>query len=298
MVDSASLGVVVIELPAGVIVGANEAMRRLLLPGGGLLAGRTAAEFMGGPTGGARLVLEGHISGYEVVRHVQRDTDPPVTINALVRALDDGGPRRFLLVLCTFQEDEASPTVDGAETTPMLGTTNRHLLVDGVSGDCAALGYTPEALLGESLFTVIADSSVTAVLAAVARAVEHRGGESLTIDVRAASGRLSTRELLILPLQPPPSIAFALVPVAGEGPRHAEYLAAHTAHAFGAEHELTTRERDIVERLLSGDRVPAIARSLFLSQSTVRNHLASAFAKLGVSSQQELIDLFRGTRSI
>jgi DNA-binding CsgD family transcriptional regulator len=39
--------------------------------------------------------------------------------------------------------------------------------------------------------------------------------------------------------------------------------------------------------------VPPIAKSLFLSQSTIRNHLASVFAKIGVSSQQELVDLFR-----
>jgi len=58
---------------------------------------------------------------------------------------------------------------------------------------------------------------------------------------------------------------------------------------------LTTRELDIVARLLSGDRVPAIARALFLSPGTVRNHLSNAFQKLGVGSQQELIELFRKT---
>jgi len=37
--------------------------------------------------------------------------------------------------------------------------------------------------------------------------------------------------------------------------------------------------------------VPAIAGALFISQSTVRNHLSSVFRKLRVESQQELIDL-------
>lgn len=57
---------------------------------------------------------------------------------------------------------------------------------------------------------------------------------------------------------------------------------------------LTNRELDIVVRLLGGDRVPVIAERLFLSQSTVRNHLSAVFGKLGVASQQELIDLLRG----
>jgi DNA-binding CsgD family transcriptional regulator len=56
---------------------------------------------------------------------------------------------------------------------------------------------------------------------------------------------------------------------------------------------LSRRELDIVNRLVAGDRVPAIATALFLSQSTVRNHLATVFQKLGVGRQQELINLFR-----
>lgn len=55
---------------------------------------------------------------------------------------------------------------------------------------------------------------------------------------------------------------------------------------------LSVRELEIVTRLVGGHRVPAIAKALFLSQSTVRNHLSSVFAKLRVGSQQELLDLF------
>ncbi|HEY0166791.1 MAG TPA: PAS domain S-box protein [Jatrophihabitans sp.] len=56
---------------------------------------------------------------------------------------------------------------------------------------------------------------------------------------------------------------------------------------------LSRREIEVVRMLLLGDRVPVIARQLFISQSTVRNHLSSVFRKLGVSSQQELIVLLR-----
>jgi DNA-binding CsgD family transcriptional regulator len=56
---------------------------------------------------------------------------------------------------------------------------------------------------------------------------------------------------------------------------------------------LTDREAAIVHRLLDGDRVPDIARSFFVSQSTIRNQLSAVFRKMNVSSQPELIRLLR-----
>ena len=53
---------------------------------------------------------------------------------------------------------------------------------------------------------------------------------------------------------------------------------------------LSTREREVLMHLVRNKRVRAIASLLFISQHTVRNHLKSAYAKLGVKSQQELID--------
>ena len=57
--------------------------------------------------------------------------------------------------------------------------------------------------------------------------------------------------------------------------------------------ELSPREFEVMTRLMGGDRVPAIAAALFLTPSTVRNHLASLFRKLGVRSQQGLLDALR-----
>jgi DNA-binding NarL/FixJ family response regulator len=54
--------------------------------------------------------------------------------------------------------------------------------------------------------------------------------------------------------------------------------------------QLSSREREVVEQLLNHRRAPAIAKALFISQHTVRNHLKNIFAKLGVGSQQELLD--------
>ena len=55
---------------------------------------------------------------------------------------------------------------------------------------------------------------------------------------------------------------------------------------------LSDREAQVVRLLLTGHRVPQIARQLYLTQSTIRNHLSMVFRKLGVNSQQELTLLF------
>jgi DNA-binding CsgD family transcriptional regulator len=60
---------------------------------------------------------------------------------------------------------------------------------------------------------------------------------------------------------------------------------------------LTERQYEIVRRLLDGQRVAGIASDLFLSPSTVRNHLSASYQKLGVNSQNELIELLRARRN-
>jgi DNA-binding CsgD family transcriptional regulator len=53
---------------------------------------------------------------------------------------------------------------------------------------------------------------------------------------------------------------------------------------------LTKREQEVLAHLLEGERVATVARALFVSPHTVRNHLRSIFAKLGVHSQPELLE--------
>jgi DNA-binding NarL/FixJ family response regulator len=60
--------------------------------------------------------------------------------------------------------------------------------------------------------------------------------------------------------------------------------------------ELSTRQWEILSRLLEGERVSTIATRLFISQSTVRNHLSMIFQRFGVHSQAELIAKLRPVR--
>ena len=53
-------------------------------------------------------------------------------------------------------------------------------------------------------------------------------------------------------------------------------------------YELTEREREVTQLLLRGMPIDEMARSLWISQHTVRDHTKAIFAKLGVSSRPEL----------
>lgn len=57
---------------------------------------------------------------------------------------------------------------------------------------------------------------------------------------------------------------------------------------------LTTREREVMERLAAGLTIADIACSLFLSEKTVRNYLSRIFVKLRVHRQSEAILLWLG----
>ena len=53
--------------------------------------------------------------------------------------------------------------------------------------------------------------------------------------------------------------------------------------------ELTEREREILTLIAEGESNPAIARKLFLSPKTVRNHVSNIFSKLQVADRAQAI---------
>ncbi len=55
--------------------------------------------------------------------------------------------------------------------------------------------------------------------------------------------------------------------------------------------ELTIREKDVLTMMIEGLSNPEIAQKLFLSRSTVKFHVSSILAKLGVSSRTEAVSV-------
>ena len=177
-----------------------------------------------------------------------------------------------------------------------------------------------DAMIGESILALIVEEDVPAFLVAYADASASHQGVTVEVRLSTSSVERSSQAVLcdvfVVPLRPAPGCAFVLRPVtttasgragsevmsvvgersdhAGAAPDRAHgILRGVSVTSVAGLGRLTTRERQIVSRLLDGHRPPGIARALFLSQSTVRNHLASVFRKLGVTSQEGLLELFR-----
>lgn len=197
----------------------------------------------------------------------------------------------------------------------MIGTTDNRLLIDRVGRDNEALlGYQPAELLGRSILSFVDSAQVPNMFGVFAVALRTQEAVSAGVAIRSKSGQLVQCDALVVPLLPVPSTAFALLPeeagVASAAGRRlikgvrddtatidlsSDLATGHAEAELPGVTALTTREREIVRGLLSGDRVGAIADRLFLSQSTIRSHLSSIYSKLGVRSQQQVVDRFRLT---
>jgi DNA-binding CsgD family transcriptional regulator len=198
----------------------------------------------------------------------------------------------------------------------MIGTTDRRLLIERVDEDVKSLlGYRPAELVGRSLLSLVEDANIPLILGALAQAfTTSRAIATAPVAVRTKKDEVIRVEAVLVPLVPAPTSAFALFPEDRGYPgksltevrrmleRFSDRITAidlTVSATTPTEVEvpgvtlLTRGELVTVRKLVAGDRVPAIAVALSLSQNTIRNQLSSVYRKLGVRSQQELVNLFR-----
>jgi DNA-binding CsgD family transcriptional regulator len=322
------LPALVLDVPSEKIVAASPAASNLLDPKGRSVIGRALEEFTTDrPASGRELVAGGRLNGFETHRVLRRSRGTDAKVRMWVRTFDHQPSSRLVLVVFVLdQPKQKGRRQDDLPDTPaVMGTADANLLIERISNDAQTLLGRPAAeLLGHPLLALIADADVSNCLSALDEASTTQHGVTLYLDIPSGRGASAAGpvgcEVLILPLLPSPSCAFVFVPtparlsranVATDLPaillrlsRGAEIAELARGLFRGVTNDevpglnrLTTREFEILARLLDGDRPPAIARRLFLSQSTVRNHLASVFDKLGVSSQQQLLELVRSARS-
>jgi DNA-binding CsgD family transcriptional regulator/PAS domain-containing protein len=188
------------------------------------------------------------------------------------------------------------------------------------SGD-SLLGRRVEELLSTSLIELTHPDDIAALLFALARATTDESARAL-VRLRHQDGtwRVIQTAPAVLEGDGTRPVAFTFAAeeepgasepgVAGDIPgllrriadqiEAANLLAplAETSDALGVASttDLTPRQWEIVSRLVRGQRVAAIAAEIYLSPNTVRNHLSTIFAKVGVHSQSELLALYRNER--
>lgn len=313
------LPVLLLEVPSEKILAASESAVALLSDGADRpVVGQNLEDFTEDlPSGALDLVQTGRLAAYEATRiftvggrptpfHLWiRPVDPPQALHLVFVVIAQGAER----------PERVQPEPGGAAEGLVLGATNQALAVDRVSGDVQSLiGWQASDVLGRSVLQFVDPADVGILLSTLAAASVNGTGGTARVRLGHRDGSVVRALVLVVPLLPHPSCGFGLVADPGfewsKGEVDVEVLLRRVVHETGIVSapadplastrgrvpslaRLSDRELEIVRRLASGDRVPAIARSLFLSQSTVRNYLSSVFRKLGVGSQQELLDLLK-----
>ena len=316
MVSRCPVPALILEVPSARVVAANELARQLFPPGEEII-GRVFESFTEDrPTNALQLLVARKLNGYEANRQLRLSDGATVRARIWVRAVGRDTPPRFVLAVvmagprpagvgCPFRGDRRRDRHDRRKPRHRSGEQRCRTL----------FGLSPGEIIRRPIFRIVHPDDIAALMWALAQSLSDGNGVALEVRVITTSGEGKPCQLLLSPFNPSPSFAFALlVSQAPEGSISADLEASlwhmrRGIQAIGTSRdlaglraevpqlsELSSRELEVVTMLLAGDRVPAIAKSLFVAQSTVRNHLSSVYKKLGIESQQELIDLLRGRK--
>jgi len=187
--------------------------------------------------------------------------------------------------------------------TPMIRTGLRSMLAAVEGSDVRVVGEATspagpdlEPALSEADVVLVADEEM---LEETALAVAEGGTQALVLlseDEHAAS-RLRSLPLrswgVVAPNAPPEELGAAAA-AAGQGlivlPRPlTERLLQEPAAVKELSEPLTSREREVLELLGQGLSNKLIARELHISEHTVKFHVSSLYAKLGVNNRAEAV---------
>jgi DNA-binding CsgD family transcriptional regulator len=333
LVGSSDVPLAAVDLPSGRFLAVNASLASAVGSTTGALTGSSSLDWLSaGDRHAARLgfqaLADGDLTGYQAVRRLANPEDPDQVYSVWISTVDVDGARVGLAsVIPSASHDSEFRAMPPASMVPepgnvVLGTVDNFWRIDRISQDVTPLlGITPEQCVGQPVLGVVHPFDVPALLAAVEHA--RRGERAVRLMLRVSAGSHDWAEVTVVlatiaPGDPPP-LAFALIrydaPTDGPtGSSRETQLESHMLRIADELHaagliprlqqlpalsdeprlgKLTSREWAVLTRLLDGQRVFAIAADLYVSQSTVRNHLSSIYAKLGVHRQVDLIRLMR-----
>jgi DNA-binding NarL/FixJ family response regulator len=329
-VDLVPIPVVIIDFTSRRIVAINAAAERLVSASGREMIGHLVDEFVPlERRAAARELLDAvasdRLAGYEVGQGYVDDSGMEISATIWVRDLDlPDAPELGVVVILPEPFEKGSvivetehPARDDDEFTVLV--TDHAWCIERVSSDVTRLlGHNPDEYLGTELFALVHPLDVSEFLLAVTRAVAGQHGLAANIRLRSSETewRETTCYVTLACRHSPPRLALVMrargleVPDSreaelGELQHHlwnfalevraaAAMPGVDVASAGGDPRnwtKLSNRQWEILGRLLNGERAKEIAAAMFISRSTVRNHLAAIYRKLGVHSQVELLAL-------
>jgi DNA-binding CsgD family transcriptional regulator/PAS domain-containing protein len=297
-----------------IVLGANEAAYELFGGTPGWLDHTKVTDVLSPvdeyiPKGAWKLLTSGDIEGYRSTCHVRHRDGTELAVHTWVRLVttDEGA---FGLVMV-----EPEPT---AEPWPLFASTAQIALVvtdhdwriTHASTDVERiLGTGCGVEKGSPLLGLLHPDDFFRFMHAVDDVAAHGRGPMLPMRLRAGDDRWQEVWGLVVAMcdHDPPRLGLAIAtlpeyvrepfadlyrPLSLLGDR--EFGGNRCGPTCGLEAHIapgtfSTRQKDILMRLARGQRVREIAQSLFLSPSTVRNHMTAIYKKVGVHSQTELL---------
>jgi DNA-binding CsgD family transcriptional regulator len=261
---------------------------------------------------------EGLIDFYSSHRRLIRPDGQAVIAKFWNRAIQFGDSLYSLAQMSISSEPRDSPLVEYLGYSPpkvAVGTTDADGIITAVSNNVVdVVGRAAEALIGRPLLSndehkrlikqinELKDTGTMTMSLPVHLTDLSPRGQSVRCIVTCLAE--STSRCFLLLSEPDPATAAKFDRAAQLEHRlwriASEVQASGIFDSLGAfpdperfpqMNSLSTRQWEVLSRLLRGERVPAIAKALFVSPSTVRNNLSEIFRLFDVHSQSELLTL-------
>jgi PAS domain S-box-containing protein len=304
------------ELPTHTFVAVNEAAATLFgSPASQLLGTDVLARVDPRDREAARaaykVITDRVVDGYQVRRRIVRPDGEEVELNICGRRVEADGKLYGLWVLVPVSAPNAGFLMLTMGSSPVvLAVTDDDWGIQYVSADAKLLGVKGSELRGFPLLGLVHPAAASEFLAAASRAATEQVALTVLTRMRAGADRWADRYCVVVPMSEhkPPRLGVVI----SEGPSVPAGSARDSIHeqvrnlaveargtqaltalpslaALPQGSELSARQSEIVALLIAGERVPQIARTMFLSATTVRNHLSAIYKKFGVHSQAELL---------
>ena len=331
-IDTAAVGLVTIDTGSGAITSCNDAFAEVVGRAGDDVLGCLITDFIDGEVRSAATAVIGGIrDGF--ISSVDGNVDlrgqaATVGVDCWIRALGTDRPHRTALAAVIAANgtavSRAEPTELGFRpahidpTRMVLATLDEDGRIIDVTPGSASRFVWPapgSATVTPRLHELVHPADASTLEGSLGPRSSTEAPDTFTLRLRGPDERWMAARVTVSPLrgQAPPKFGLVVWLMHMEEPdvteservaRLEDQLArirqvlratdGESANGSADLSDLTMRQREIVGRLLQGHRVDAIARDLYVSPSTVRNHLSAIFEKLGVTSQSELVELLRG----